>query len=406
MPAKNTQKNLSTFIKRTLQLPRLGMGLLAIALLFLTLGLFWLFLLALFFAGAYLLFTANWRSVRWLRRHPKLYALGMFALVFCASIAARVFLVEVYHIPSGSMENTLLPGDRVVVSKLNYGPRLPQSPLEIPWLNVAFFLVMPPEARAETHWDYHRLNGIARVAQGDVMVFNYPDDEKSFFVKRCTALPGDTLQIVNGEILTNRQTIAAPEGMKAIYDVSYHQATAFHRQLDSLAIPYFGYRSRKEKNTVSLTLTTAQKRQLARAACVDTITREVAPADTVAKTYPWNKQFLWSPDNLGPLIIPQKDMKIPLNPSTFALYKKALDYFEKAGIEQREGKYYQDEQEVTTYTFRQNYYFTMGDNRPSSMDSRFWGFVPESYIVGKAAMVIFSTGSQGIRWKRFLKIIY
>lgn len=323
----------------------------AIVLIIAFSGLYWLALGILFVFLIGLLFRSKLSVFVWIRKHSFVSSLISIVGIFLLAISMRVFFIEIFAIPSGSMENTLFPGDKILVSKLDYGPAMPKSPYEIPWINLIWFLSADKTTNMDSvYWNYNRLSGFSRVKRGDVTVFIHPL-WRSFFVKRCVALPGDTLQIIDGAVYANRQAIAVPDLVKQSYKM------------------------------------------------------DLVKNDSTQWVNPKNRKLAWTIDNYGPVVIPRKGMTIELTPVNFLVYRRTIERLEKITLEEKGGVYFLGTQPVTTYTFRHNYYFMMGDNRHNSNDSRYWGFVPEENIVGKAGFVLFSNNWDGFKWPRLFKKI-
>jgi signal peptidase I len=385
-------------------------------LLLLTSGLFfflsrihWLAVPLFFLAGVvYLLHRLRIREK--LEKHKWLKTAGVFVGVFILAIVFRVFFIEIFSIPSGSMEETLIPGDKVLVNKLVYGPKLPASPYEIPWINLVWYLRAKADVNTDSvYWKYRRLNGFGNIKRNDVMVFIHPlsGGRNNFFIKRCIALPGDTLFINASRVNINGQFLSEPDLVKQLYHVYYSNSKLFYRLIDSLEIytieNYFGGRS---DQSVELPLTLKLKKQLQNLDFIDSIRIKTRQDHLV----PWfdlkDDSIGWTIDHFGPLIIPFKGMTIQLNLWNFLLYEKTINSLEKVTLAESNGVYSVNGNRIYEYTFQHNYYFMMGDNRNGSNDSRHWGFVPEENIVGKAALVLFSNDWEGFKWKRLFKSIY
>jgi signal peptidase I len=200
---------------------------------------------------------------------------GIFIGIFIAAIAVRLFFIEIYAIPSGSMEDTMLPGDKVLVNKLTYGPKLPASPYDIPWINLVWFLRAGATANPDSvYCDYHRLWGLSSICRGDVMVFSHPlwGGRNNFFIKRCMALPGDTLEIENGRVKIIGSFVVEPGGVKRRHMVWANNLKIFTRFTDSLGVRLHGhYSSQNGQGPVELLLTEAQKDGLHASGLVDSL---------------------------------------------------------------------------------------------------------------------------------------
>jgi signal peptidase I len=332
-----------------------------------------------------------------------------FPLLFIAmlflSIGIRVFILEIYSVPSGSMEDTILPGDKVILNKLSYGPRMPSNPFEIPWINLAFYLNREYRARPDSiWWKYKRFRGFSNIKHNQIVVFNSPKAPKEILIKRCTGIPGDTLLLMNGKVLVNHTELPEKGTIKLFSRIRFSNYALASSLFDSL-----GLVAKDNKpvgtNYFSTYLNYTQKHELLNYKFIDSIIIEKNRPDTAYHTFPRNNYFRWSIDNFGPLVIPAKGMTIMLNEENYILYNRVITLFEKVSITTHSGKYFLNGAETTSITFRNNYYFMLGDNRHDSNDSRYWGFVPEQYIIGKAVMILFSNGDDGFRWRRLFKII-
>ena len=330
-----------------------------------------------------------------------------FTGIFIFAILFRVFFIEIYSIPSGSMEDTLLPGDKVLVNKLVYGPKLPASPYDIPWINLIWFLQAGAAANPDSvYWNYQRLPGFSTVERSDIMVFSHPlwGGRNNFFIKRCMALPGDTLAIEGGKAKINGQFLREPALSKKVYEIWPVNTRQFSRLTDSLGLQSFGRSVQsREKGSVEMFLTENQKNQLLESGSIVSIKIKTSPPDSSHWVYPKNREFAWTIDNNGPLVIPFRGMAIKLNHRNFLLYGRTINRLEKIKLEEKDGLYYLDDEPATQYIFRQNYYFMLGDNRNNSNDSRHWGFAPEENIVGKVALVLFNYRFGEFKWERVLK---
>ncbi|WP_066223794.1 signal peptidase I [Formosa haliotis] len=366
------------------------------------LGLWWLLIgFILTFAFFYTLFSV-------LNNKKKVYVkiIKPFLIVyftFFVAISFKLFFFDIYKIPSSSMENTLLNEDVILVNKLSYGPRLPRSPFDIPWINIAFYFNDLARKRMyEDWWTYIRLSGLTKIKRGDVFVFNSPWKKNFIIVKRCIALPGEELHIKNGQIYTNNNLFVEPNTIKNNYRFILKDKTKFDKVIDSFSENIYLKEIDSLYKASSLTkdkITYFKKNKL-----IDSVKIEV---DSFIPDYTFIKlsSIKWTYDNMGPLIVPRKGMEIVLKPSTYALYERAIRKSEGCKIKSLNGEYYMDGEKIETYIFKNNYYFMMGDNRKESHDSRRWGFVPEKNIIGKVQCVFYSNSENEFNWDRLMKLV-
>ncbi len=354
----------------------------------------------------WLLFSSKLPIVIWFRDKKWLSSVVLLFAVVIVAVVIRIFFIEIFSIPSGSMEDTLLTGDKILVSKLNYGPALPRSPYEIPWLNLIWYLKAGKNAKFDsTYWDYTRLKGYSTIRNNDVLVFSHPlwGNRDNFFIKRCVGIPGDTLQITKGVVTINKRALIVPELAKQRYLVKSNNLREFWKKTDSLHIGGLDYFPNLKEKTSEFVLTQAQRKQLNALACVDSIT--LMPVCCDSSQWINDKNLAWTIDDFGPLVIPREGTTIELTQPNYLIYQQTIRELEKQKIEQKGDSFYLNGAESISYTFKHNYYFMMGDNRYNSQDSRYWGLVPEESIVGKACLVLISSDWSGFRWNRMLKAI-
>lgn len=369
---------------------------------------FWLSGFVLLAGILWFIFISKLRFILWIKKKTWLSSILSLFMVFVVAISIRVFFIEIFAIPSGSMEDTLLVGDKILVTKLNYGPRMPNSPYEIPWLNLFWYLQANAATNTDTiFWKPTRLKGISKVKNGDVIVFNPPWGKRdNFLIKRCIAIAGDTLEIQNGEIKINNQLFFEPENVKNQYTIWCNNSNALYKQADSLGLNVMGFYDRQHGDReFDLPMNKLGKDRLSGNASIDSIRMKTVENDPTHWVYPKNKEVQWTIDNFGSITIPSVGMTITLNHSNFLVYQRTINKLERMKIEEKDGIFYLNGRHVINYTFKQNYYFMMGDNRHNSQDSRYWGFVPEKNIVGKASIILFSNDLNGFRWNRILKRI-
>lgn len=368
------------------------------------LSMYWLATLVFLIGGLYVLVKSNLSVAQSFRKKFWLYSFSMLTGVVLIAIATRVLMFDIYNIPSSSMEGSLLVGDKMVVSKLQYGPRLPESPFEIPWVNILFYI--NKEARANMDsvwWDYKRFNGYTKIKRKDVVVFNNTTDAKSFYIKRCVGLPGDHISIKNGVVYINKEALVMPETLTHQYKVWYFNKKDLNEDLKSLELDAISV-----SDTTNTTIALSQEHyvQLKESASIDSIILVNYPIKSFVNDYAEDNDLSqWSANNWGPVYIPKKGETILLTPENYKMYHTVLEKFENTPIKNNDNTFWLEGKKITTYTFQHNYYFMMGDNRHNSIDSRYWGFVPEQNIVGKAVITLYSKNEDGFKWNRLLKFI-
>jgi signal peptidase I len=347
----------------------------------------WLAGLTAVTAIIYAMFAFNSSVALFILKRKALSTSLAFLAVVLLAVCVKLFFVKLYHIPSDSMQPTLIPGDKIVVNKLSYGPLLPKSPFEIPLVNIAMYFNKKARERAgENWWGNARLKGFSAPQRGDVMVFIAPIKSRENFVKRCAALPGDTLQVEGGIVKVNGNAIL---NNKLQLNSIVYSRTDDLLVSDNYLVKQQG-KSNGEQSTYHGIVTSAEKERWLGAGLADSVLINAIEPDTLKKCFPRSPLFNWSIDYFGPLVIPQAGMTIELNDSTFALYRKAINQLDGANISKNENGFLINGQAADSYTFNNNFYFMLGDNRHYSGDSRMWGFVPEYSIIGKANLVLWS----------------
>lgn len=396
------------------------------------------------------------------------------ALIFAviAVTIINIFLFQNYKIPTGSMEKSLLIGDHLYVSKVAYGPRIPNTPIAFPFTQHTMPLTQKTKSYLE--WiklPYKRLAGFGKIKRDDPVVFNFPAgdtvviqqqsvsyyqvirdhamqlrmmdknigrairseeeyyalarkqvweqydivvrpvDKRDNYIKRCVAVPGDTLQIIMGKVYTNGKPQKEIPGIQYEYTIIIEGQSISKRVLNKLGITeYMTYPGTPH---ISAKLTDADVARIKAFKNVKEVRRLYDINYIYERSYnyfPNDTSFKWTLDNFGPLYIPAKGATIDITLKNLPLYERIISYYEKNKLEVKEGKIFINGQETDKYTFKMDYYWMMGDNRHSSLDSRFWGFVPEDHIIGKPGFVWLSIDKnkpllQKIRWNRMFMAI-
>ena len=370
------------------------------------------------------------------------------AIVWAVVVATfiHLFVFQLYVVPTSSMEKTILIGDYLYVSKLAYGPQVPNTPLSMPFVHNT----MPFSATAKSYseavkWGYHRLKGLGRIERNDVVVFNFPAgdtvllenqaityydvlreyqasfgktegrkrlnkdytvvarplDKRENYIKRCVGIPGDTIRVVGTELYVNGEKQAESATRQYIYFV---QTSAPLTKYTLAGLGITEYNGTAPYYYMSMTDEAAAR--LAQIKSVQNVVRYEA-RETLADVFPNDASYAWTQDNFGPLWIPSKGTTIELNAENLPLYRRIIEQYEGHTLAVDGESIVIDGVPTRQYTFAMDYYFMMGDNRHNSADSRFWGFVPEDHIVGKASFIAFSRDREngGIRWSRLFRKI-
>ncbi len=330
----------------------------------------------------------------------------LLAGVFFLAVGLRVLAYGVFTIPSSSMERTILPGDIIWGNKLSYGPVLPETPYDIPWINLFVWLAEGTDADLERKWwKPKRLRGYRKAAPGDIILFDDPT-KNGVMIKRCMGTPGDTIHMDNGKVYINNKLHQETKDLLLFSRIYVNNRQEALNELSNLGIKHtaFPLSAGHYTNHISLYLTLEEREKASGIAAINYIAIEKERPDTAWRVYPRHDRLNWNIDDYGPLVLPAKGMKIALTMENWILYRRIINFFENAGIRENDGLFFTQENLIAEhYTFQKDYYFMLGDNRHDSRDSRYFGPVPGDNIICKATRILFSRNKSEPKYKRILK---
>lgn len=324
--------------------------------------------------------------------------LKAFLIAFILVYFIRIFAFQSYVVSDSKMEETLFAGDYVVVNKLGFGSRL-----VFPFLNDT----------SNANFKYFRFPGFSDISRNDVILFNYPLDKgtlinnKSTCFKRCVAIPGDTLNISDKKVFINGSCIDIENNNKYRYRVT---------SVSELSKDFFNKYQINEGGALDSSdvydffITKQMANRLAKDSLIKNIYLIKLSREAQSTLFfPQSGNYNWNLDYFGPVIVPEKGNTVVINYQNIDIYKTLIKDYENNKLEIKNKKIFINNVESTRYTFKMNYYLMLDDNRDNGKDSRYWGFVPENHIIGKASFVLFSIGNKNsekyFRWERFLKIL-
>ncbi len=375
------------------------------------------------------------------------------AIIFAVIAATfiRMFFIEAYTIPTSSMEKTMLVGDYLFVSKVSYGPKLPNTPLSFPFVHHT--MPFSTTKKSYVEWiklPYKRISGFGKVKNNDIVVFNFPEgdtvalnaqnqsyyqlvrtytrqrvwndkqtfgdiisrpvDKRENYIKRCVGIPGDEIELKNGQLFVNGHAQQHFQGMQLDHIVTTNGTPIAKRVLDKMKI------AEDDRHVYSATqylfpLTESNATEMKALPNVTSVTTmDVPPGNWDKNIFPFSPNYPWNVDNFGPLQIPKKGQTVKLTLENLPLYERIIDLYEENDLKVKDSTIYINGKVADSYTFKMDYYWMMGDNRHNSADSRYWGFVPEDHIVGKAVFIWLSLDKDKsflgkIRWNRLFRFI-
>ena len=422
-------------------------------------GNYWLLLGLPVLFDLYVSKKVNWAF--WKKRHGKnnMVIEWLDALIFAviAVTLINIFLFQNYRIPTPSMEKTLLVGDHLAVSKVAYGPRMPNRPLAFPFTQHTMPLTGGKGKSWSdlVRWKYKRLKGFGHVKNNDIVVFNFPAgdtvclelqavsyyeilrerieqltaedlragravkdrddyyalarkmiwneytvvyrpvDRRDNYVKRCVGIPGDTIQIRAGKLSVNGVEVKESETQQTSYYVRTNGTRINPKAFERMDVSRADQSLMLSGTVYRLPLTAKNAELIAGFANVTGVEAENRRAGEYSPAvFPHDPQYRWNEDNFGPLRIPQKGTTVSLDINNISIYSSIIDIYEENDLEIRDSVIYINGIPADSYTFKMDYYWMMGDNRHDSADSRFWGFVPEDHIVGRPVLIWLSINKE------------
>ena len=376
------------------------------------------------------------------------------AIIFAVIAASfiRMFFIEAYTIPTSSMEKSMLVGDYLFVSKTAYGPKVPNTPLSFPFVHNK--LPLTKSTKSYVEWiktPYRRMAGFSKIKNNDVVVFHFPEgdtvalnfptqsyyqlvktygrdrvwsdkrnfgditvhpvDKRENYIKRCVGIPGDVLELKKGVLFVNGIEQEHFDGMQYDYTITTNGTSINPKALERLNIAKADIERFSTQRYV-LPLTdekVAELKGFANVVSVEKILEDETAWDQLI--FPSDEHFKWNVDNFGPITVPKKGVTVPLSIENIAFYKRLISVYENNDLEIKGSTIKINAETVDSYTFKMDYYWMMGDNRNNSADSRYWGFVPEDHVVGKALLIWLSLDKEKslfnkIRWNRFFKSVH
>jgi signal peptidase I len=327
-------------------------------------------------------------------------------------LALRTFFVQSIIIQNSTMSGNLLPGDWVVINKAAYGSRMPITMFSVPFSPLRVNNNSPKLYSAIVALPYFRLSGYSPIHNNDIVAFNYPDaentpvDKKIVYAKRCVAIPGDTIKILNNQLLVNDFKIDI-DNLQFLYRLKVKGKNLKQSTVEKYNINEGGAINNFGEYDVFISNKQAEELRMEPGIAMVSKERKLQDYDK-GLVYPHDEKLNWTLDNYGPYIIPKAGTGIPITKNNVSLYRDILEKFEKCIVTLDGDKVLINNNLLNSYFFKYNYYFVLDDNRDNAKDSRLWGLLPETHIIGKIAFIASSfdpskKGISKIRWSRTLK---
>ena len=367
----------------------------------------------------------------------------LFAVI--AATIIRVFFIEAYTIPTASMERSLLVGDFLFVSKVNYGARIPMTPVAFPFAHHTMPITGTKAYWDGVQWKFRRLPGLSDIKRNDVVVFNYPQgdtvaveyqdqdyyqmvrslgwkqvnsqftivsrpvDKRENYIKRCIGIAGDTISMKSGLVYLNGKADPLKNTGQISYEVVFKTSDVNFKVFEDIGFNVSDEISAIGQNNYQFTGTAEMLDKVRKLDFVQSVKEITEPAGKRdPDIFPFDQNRDWNVDNFGPIIIPKRGWTVKLDSVTMPLYERSIRIYEGNKVEKSGKGWLINGIAADSYTFKMDYYWMMGDNRHRSADSRYWGFVPEDHIVGKALFIWMSYDTNGsffskIRWNRLFR---
>ena len=372
--------------------------------------------------------------------HPKSALGDWVSSILFAVVAATIvhsYFIQPFTIPSSSLEKSLLVGDFLFVSKVNYGARVPMTTVAFPMVHDTIPGLKKKSYLFDDHKDskswknklelpYMRIPGFESIERNDIVVFNQPADtlldmnnfqpdrnyykpidKKTNLVKRCVGLPGDSLEVRDGYVFINGKQNVLPDRAKVQFSYALYLKGNISNFEDLLRIL-----KRYDITDVSYTnppIVQATEEAIEAAKNHPNVDHFELLHDTRgnwdSRTFPHDPNYAWNFDNFGPLYIPKEGTTVHLNLDVLPLYKRVIEEYEGNTLSVQGNQIFINGTVANTYTFKQDYYWMMGDNRNNSLDARAWGFVPFDHVVGKPVFIWMSWDGKSPRWERWFTTV-
>ena len=288
------------------------------------------------------------------------------------------------------MENTIISQDKIIVNKLKYGPKLPTSLYEIPWLKFLSYVFHHSARNTDSNiWENRRMPGYSEVNERDIILFNHPLNRNLILIKRCIAKPNDSLQIANSKIIVNNVEEFYPKNGKRRIRVYYNNLSEMVSFLSTFEGNSFNDIHNPDDKYFIFNITNSDKNKIIGKEFIDSVVIESTSKERSITAVDIRQKSAMTIADFGPFVIPSQGLKINLNIDNFQFYEPIINRYEGDCIQFHNNSIQLKGQDVNDYTFKNNYYFVLGDNRYESSDSRDWGLIPESVIIGHVAFVIF-----------------